>query len=147
MTDEVYVYVPMSFPEHLLEPQEWIHVLSTLDVCAFPKQTKFCDPDGYDIIPIRMKNASRQKEPSKEEFHDAMREMEQDEVVLEENASKSEYDTPMSEEEGRDDVVPIRMLRVDHGSEGSSSDYGSSIEEHRETDRNPNTRRTPRRVE
>lgn len=25
-----------------------------LDVCALPKQNKFCDPDGYDIIPICM---------------------------------------------------------------------------------------------
>ena len=55
-------YIPMPFPEDELEPQEWLHaLLSTLDVCALPKQTKFVDPDGYDIIPIRMTNSSLQK--------------------------------------------------------------------------------------
>ena len=52
VTDEAYV--PLPFPEHLIDPQEWIHVFATLSTCALPKQTQFCDPDGYDIIPIRM---------------------------------------------------------------------------------------------
>ena len=52
VTDDAYV--PLPFPEHLIDPQEWIHVLATLSTCALPKQTQFCDPDGYDIIPIRM---------------------------------------------------------------------------------------------
>lgn len=73
MTDEVYVLVP--FPKHLINPQEWIHALATLDVCAFPKQTRFCDPDGYDIIPILMMDFLKQKEPSKEEFYDVENEM------------------------------------------------------------------------
>ena len=73
MMDEAYVW--LSFLEHLLEPQEWIHALSTLDVCALPNQTKFYDLNGYNIIHIRMMNASRQKEHSKEDFHDAMSEM------------------------------------------------------------------------
>ena len=75
-----------------------------------------------------MTNASRQKEHSKEEFHDALNELEQDEDVWKENASQSEYDTPLSEGEERD-VVPIRMLRVDHGSKDSNSNYNSSIKE------------------
>ena len=50
VTDEAYA--PLPFPEHLIDPQEWIHVLATLSTCDLPKQTQFCDPDGYDIIPI-----------------------------------------------------------------------------------------------
>ena len=52
VTDEAYV--PLPFPEHLIDPQEWIHVLATLSICALPKQTQFCDSEGYDIIPIQM---------------------------------------------------------------------------------------------
>ena len=52
VTDEAYV--PLPFPEHLIDPQEWIHALATLSICALPKPTQFCDSDGYDIIPIRM---------------------------------------------------------------------------------------------
>ena len=106
-------YIPMPFPEDELEPQEWLHaLLSTLDVCALPKQTKFVDPDGYDIIPIRMTNASQQKEPSKEEYLDAQNKMEQSKDVSEENLSQSEYDTPESDEENKDKVIPIWMIRA-----------------------------------
>lgn len=52
VTDEAYI--PLPFPEHQLDPQEWIHALATLFVCTLPKPTQFCDQDGYDIIPIRM---------------------------------------------------------------------------------------------
>ena len=39
-------------------------------------------------------------------------EMEQSEDVSEENLSQSEYDTPESDEENRDKVIPIRMIRA-----------------------------------
>ena len=103
----------MPFLEDKLEPQEWLHaLLSTLDVCALPKQTKFVDPDGYDIIPIRMTNSSQQKEPSKEEYLDAQNKMEQSKDVSKENLSQYEYDTPESDDENRDKVIPIRMIRA-----------------------------------
>ena len=35
-----------------------MHVLATLIVYAMPKHTKFCDLDGYDIIPIKMTEAN-----------------------------------------------------------------------------------------
>ena len=55
-------YIPIPFQKDQLEPQEWLHALkSTLDVFALPKEAKFCDSDGYDIIPIRMKDASKKK--------------------------------------------------------------------------------------
>ena len=73
MTDEAYVPVP--FPKHQIEPQEWIHALATLDVCAIPKPTRFCDSDGYDITPIMMMDVLKQKEPSPKEFYDAENEM------------------------------------------------------------------------
>ena len=47
-------YVPIPYPEEKFEPVEWPHCLATLDVCTLNHGTKFCDEDGYDIIPIRM---------------------------------------------------------------------------------------------
>ena len=35
MMDEAYILV--LFLEHLINPQEWIHALTTLDVCVIPK--------------------------------------------------------------------------------------------------------------
>ena len=34
--------------------QEWMHILATIDTCAIPTETQFCDEDGYEIIPVRM---------------------------------------------------------------------------------------------
>ena len=94
------VYIPMPFLEDQLELQEWLHALiPTVDVCALPKQTKFCKSDGHYIISIRMTESSKQKEPSKEEFHDAKNEMEQDKDLLKENLSQSKYNTPERVEE------------------------------------------------
>ena len=50
--DEAYILAP--FEEEELEPVEWSHVLAALDVCSLNHGIKFCDEDGYDIIPIRM---------------------------------------------------------------------------------------------
>lgn len=48
-------YVPEPFLEELLEPLEWIQILATLDVCVNETTpTKFCDDEGYDIIPFNM---------------------------------------------------------------------------------------------
>ena len=47
-------YMPAPFDTDAFEPTEWPHCLATIDVSALPRPTKFCDPDGYDIIPIRM---------------------------------------------------------------------------------------------
>ena len=50
--DEAYILVPCS--EHIFEPEEYLHILATLDVCVLPHSTQFSDPDGYNIVPIRM---------------------------------------------------------------------------------------------
>ena len=47
-------YMPAPFDSDAFEPTEWPHCLAAIDVSALPRPTKFCDPDGYDIIPIRM---------------------------------------------------------------------------------------------
>ena len=47
-----YRHVP--FKEKEVEPVEWSHVLATLDVCTMNHEIKFCDEEGYDIIPIKM---------------------------------------------------------------------------------------------
>ena len=46
-------YIPVPFPEHLIDPQEFHDILATLDVSALPRPTQFCDPEGNDIIPIQ----------------------------------------------------------------------------------------------
>ena len=51
-------YIPIPFPEEKLEPLEWLHCLGTLDVCTVNHGIKFCDEDGYDIVPIRMINVA-----------------------------------------------------------------------------------------
>ena len=51
-------YIPVPFREHLIDPQEFHDVLATLDICALPRPTQFCDPEGNDIIPIRMIRAN-----------------------------------------------------------------------------------------
>ena len=47
-------YIPAPFNEEEFEPVEWSHVLATLDTCTLNHGIKFCDEEGYDIIPIKM---------------------------------------------------------------------------------------------
>ena len=47
-------YIPIPFPEDDIDPYEWIHTLATMDVCALPPQTQFCDEEGYEIVPVRV---------------------------------------------------------------------------------------------
>ena len=68
ITDEAYILVP--FLEHLIDPQEWVHALATLTLCAMPKPIKFCDVDGYDIVPILMIATKQEEEPLHEEFYE-----------------------------------------------------------------------------
>ena len=42
------------FPKDDIDPYEWLHTLSTIDVCAIPPQTQFCDERGYEIVPVRV---------------------------------------------------------------------------------------------
>ena len=39
-------YILISFSEDDIDPYEWLHTLSTIDVCALPPQTQFCDESG-----------------------------------------------------------------------------------------------------
>ena len=45
---------PTPFLEHKMEPLEWPHCLATIDVSTLNHGIKFCDEDGYDIVPICM---------------------------------------------------------------------------------------------
>ena len=47
-------YILEPFHEDLIERHEWMHVLSTTDVCTLPQGTKFCDENGYEVIPIQI---------------------------------------------------------------------------------------------
>ena len=39
-------YVPEPFLEDDIDPYEWLNTMLTIDVCALPPQTQFCDEDG-----------------------------------------------------------------------------------------------------
>ena len=86
-------YVPLLFPEHLIDPQEWVHVLATLTTCALPKSTKFCDEDGYDIVPVRMLGTIKGNEPSLEEFYEAREELCMGDSVSITDLTPSDYST------------------------------------------------------
>ena len=47
-------YISIPFLEDDIDRYEWIHTLSTIDECALPPQTQFCDKNGYEIAPIRV---------------------------------------------------------------------------------------------
>ena len=47
-------YIPAPFSKDDIDPYEWLHTLSTIDVCALPPQTQFCDEYGYEIVPVRV---------------------------------------------------------------------------------------------
>ena len=62
-------YVPVPFPKDVIYAHEWMHIMSTMDVCTIPRGTQFCDEDGYDIVPIRMVNLAHYGPHMEEVFH------------------------------------------------------------------------------
>ncbi|MCO5590644.1 hypothetical protein L7F22_044617 [Adiantum nelumboides] len=46
--------LPQTVPDDDESSQEWMHLLATIDTCAIPVETQFCDDKGYDIVPIRV---------------------------------------------------------------------------------------------
>ena len=56
-------YVPKPFLEHMFKPNEWNQILATLDVCVNEvRPMKFCDENGYDIVPYFMISTIREIE-------------------------------------------------------------------------------------
>ena len=47
-------YILVPFLEDDIDPYEWSHTLSTIDVCALPPQTQFRDEYGYEVVPVRV---------------------------------------------------------------------------------------------
>ena len=47
-------FIPIPYPKEKFELVEWAHCLASIDVCTVNHSTKFCDEDGYDIVPIQM---------------------------------------------------------------------------------------------
>ena len=49
-------YAAEPFPEEALEPLEWQKIVATLDVCATQDcpTIKFCDAEGFDVVPYYM---------------------------------------------------------------------------------------------
>ena len=102
-------YVPFLFGEEQLKPVEWNHVLAMIDVYSLNHGIKFCDKDGYDIIPIRMVRVLEQEESvnqptTRERFH-------QDEVSIEDLS------------EGMNAIVDDELEEHDHSDTGSDNDF------------------------
>ena len=47
-------FIPTPYPEEKFEPVEWSHCLASINVCTLNHGTKFCDEEGYDIVPFQM---------------------------------------------------------------------------------------------
>ena len=50
--NDKFILVP--YPEEKFEPVKWAHCLATIDVSTLNHGIKFCDGEGYDIVPILM---------------------------------------------------------------------------------------------
>ena len=44
----------MPYPEEKFNLVEWAHCLGSIDVFSLNHGTKFCDEEGYDVVPIWM---------------------------------------------------------------------------------------------
>ena len=50
----INAYVPIPYPKEEFEVVEWMHCLTTLDICTMSHGIKLYDEEGYDIVPIQM---------------------------------------------------------------------------------------------
>ncbi|MCO5583534.1 hypothetical protein L7F22_037445 [Adiantum nelumboides] len=101
-------YTPEPFPEHLLEALEWTQILATMDVCINASMpTKFCNDDGYDVIPIQMistihieeepeetKELMRAQQVFSDLYYDAIDEWEGQDDTSEDSRSEKEREEP-----------------------------------------------------
>ena len=99
ITDEAYIPVP--FPEHLIDPQEWVHALATLTILCNAKPIKFCDEDGYDVVPILMIATQQEEEPLQEEFYEPNNDILLGDMVSIRDVSALDYGTTDDGNEGR----------------------------------------------
>ena len=110
-------FIPAPYPEEKFEPVEWSHCLVAIDVCTLNHGTKFCDEEGYDIVPIQMvaivnDDRVESKPLEKERFH--REEVSVEDLPLVESAD----DELCSDDDDSDDdfIVPeselekVRML-------------------------------------
>lgn len=103
-------YIPTPFPEEKMEPVEWRHVLATLNVCTLNHRIKFCDEEGYDIMPIlmiRTINHHTLNEGSIEDLTLSCGDTAEDELefpMAENFDSDEDFDVPKSE------LEKVRML-------------------------------------
>ena len=104
-------YVPIPYPEEKFEPVEWMHCLATLDVSTVHHGIKFCDEEGFDIIPIRM--VALVEEDAQQDLQQVTERFHQEEVLIEditeaENADAENTESLDSDEE--DFIVPKSEL-------------------------------------
>ena len=78
-----------------MDDLEWMHMLTTLDVCTIPCSIKFCDINGYDVVPLRMVNL-RHYESDLESFH-----LVENEVTISDLSIADESDLPYEQREQR----------------------------------------------
>ena len=66
-----------------------------------PKPTKFCDADGYDVVPILMIATKQEEEPLQEEFYEPNNDLLFGDMVSIRDVSTSDYGTADNGDEGR----------------------------------------------
>ena len=77
LKDEAYV------PEHMFEPNEWNQILATLDVCVNEvTPTKFCDENGYDIVPYFMLSPILESENEERDWETQMEQTKTKQTLL-----------------------------------------------------------------
>ena len=62
--------------------------MATIETCALPSLTRFCDEDGYDIVPIRVITRVYTIEPTCE---DASLDEERSHLEFEQESSEKEF--------------------------------------------------------
>ena len=118
-------YVPIPYSEEKFESMEWPHCLATLDVSMLNYGTKFCDLEGYDIIPVQMvvvinANHDEEKPLAQERFHQEEVSIE-DLSLEEENVDDDLYGEIEIDSSEEDFIVPesdlekVRMLLKGRG--------------------------------
>ena len=95
---DAYVLVP--YLEEKLEPMEWMHCLRAIHVCTLNHDIKFCNEEGYDLIPIRMVSIVGAEEHNishitKERFH-------HEEVSINDLSDAENADGELSEDDKQD---------------------------------------------
>ena len=103
--------------------------MATIDTCALPSVTQFCDEDGYDIVPIRVVTLVYTIEPTCE---DASLDEKGRHLEFEQESSEKEFTYYSKEEFSDDDAIvskeTLKKAELNHKLEWVSETHRRQIE-------------------